>query len=173
MLRQAFAVAALLAIASARPAVTQQTAPDQVPLYALDAQFLDSTEYLIASEELHWTGEFVAVGRILSLPSTTLRGQTQFMVVGHGSGWQAGDRAWANQYFRTRVATPGDITVGKLVFCLNHTENGVYRAPHDRTEALTSGWWATTITDVSTLERYGEVKAGRSRLSVSCLRVLQ
>jgi len=174
---QVFALAVLLACASARPAVTQQPvgqpSPGQPVQAALDSHFLDASEYLIASEEIHWSGEFLAIGRQLALPSTSLHGQTQFLVVGQGAGWQPGDRAWSNQFFRTRIATRADLTVGKLVFCFNGMDGGVYRAPRDRAEALTSGWFATTITDVSTLARYDEVKAGRTRLGVSCLRVLQ
>jgi len=174
---QVFAVAVLLACASARPAVSQQPdaqpAPGQPAQAALDSHFLDASEYLLASEEIHWSGEFLAIGRQLALPSTSLRGQTQFQVVGQGAGWLAGDRAWTNQFYRTRIATRADLTVGKPVFCFNGMDGGAYRAPRDRAEALTSGWFATTITDVSTLERYGEVKAGRTRLGVGCLRVLQ
>jgi hypothetical protein len=171
--RRVFAAAALLALASARPAVSQQPVPAQPAPAALDRHFLDATEYFIASDELRWSGEFVAVGRQLAVPSATLRGQTQFEVMGQGSGWQAGDRAWSGQFFRTRVATRSDLTVGKLVFCFNGMEAGAYRGPRDRAEAMNSGWFATTITDVSTLERYDEVKAGRTRLGVSCLRVIQ
>ena len=165
MKRQIFAVAVMLFLATAPSATAQQN--------GFDAQFIDSTEYLISATELRWNGDYAAVGRIQALPTATLRGQAQFLVAGQGSGWEPGDRVWTNHYFRTRMATRADLVEGKPVFCLNETdERGVFRGPRNRLESTTSGWWATTITDVSGIER-GEVRAGRSRLNISCLRVLR
>lgn len=170
MKKQVFAAAVLLSLATAPFATTQQPPNAR---NGFDAQYLDSTEYFISAAALRWNGDYVAVGRIQALPTATLRGQAQFMVTGHGNGWEAGDRAWTNHYFLTRAATRADLVVGKPVFCLNQTgENGAFRGPRNRLEAVTSGWWATTITDVSGLD-HNEVMSGRSRLGIGCLRVLR
>lgn len=171
MKRQVIVTAVLLAFMPALPALGQEPVSNRLPLTTVDAQFLDATEYLIAPDQLRWTGDYLGVGRLLALPTTNSGGRSQFLVVGRGGGWEVGDRAWANQYYQTRPARLEDITVGKRVFCFNEIEDGVYRAPRNRLEALASGWFATTITNVASIHA-NEVKAGQSRLSISCLRVL-
>ena len=138
----------------------------------LDVQFLDTAEYFVAPEELRWQSDWVAVGKLMILPSATSQGQAQFLIVGQGGALQAGQTAWSQYYYRTRPVDVKEITVGMHVFCLNASQNDVYRGPLNRAEALNEGWWATTITDVSNLFR-NEVQAGNYRLNPSCLRVIR
>lgn len=136
-----------------------------------DGHFLDSAEYFIAQRDMGAGAyQYVAVGRMLVGPTETSRGEAQFLVVGGGAGYTIGQRVWTRYYARSRQATPADITLGKKVFCLNRQEGEVYQGPRDRNEALNTGWWMTTITDLSYLYRQ-EVRAGQYRLAPGCLRV--
>lgn len=137
-----------------------------------DAHFLDSAEYFISPDELSEGFAYVAVGRMVVGPTETSRGEAQFLVVGSGASYTIGQRVWTRYYWRTRPAMQQDWTLGKRVFCLNATEGEVYRGPRNRSEALNTGWWATTITDVSDLYRQ-EVRAGEYRLGLGCLRVVR
>lgn len=140
----------------------------QRPSY--DRHFLDSTEYFIAHDSLNGAYQYLAVARLVQAPSAATRGEGQFLVVGSGAGFEAGQRVWTRWSWRTRQAETVEAALGTGVFCLNVTENDVYRAPRSRDEALNGGWFWTTITDVSDLFRQ-EVRAGDYRLSVACLRV--
>lgn len=172
MKRRSLVLVAALAVLASRAASAQE-AP--VPAQ-FDRHFLDSAEYFIAVEEMSGAYQNVAVARMVIAPSSTSRGDAQFLVLGRGNparstfGFTNGQLVWTRHYWRTRAATTEDIALGKVVFCLNTRENGVYRAPRDRAEALNVGWWMTTITDTSDLFRQ-EVSAGEYRLGLGCLRV--
>jgi hypothetical protein len=137
-----------------------------------DGHFLDSAEHFISPDELGQGFHYVAVGRMVVGPTETSRGEAQFLVVGAGASYSIGQRVWTRYYWRTRQANRDDWTVGKQVFCLNAMEGEAYRGPRDRSEALNTGWWSTTITDLSDLYRQ-EVRAGEYRLGLGCLRVVR
>lgn len=141
---------------------------------AYDQHFLDSAEYFIATHEPSAPDEQVAVGRMVTAPTSTSRGEALFLVVGgDASGnYSAGQRVWTRYYWRTRPATTQEVRRGKVVFCLNAADDGVHRGPNDRSEALNGGWFRTTITDLSDLFRQ-QVRAGENRLGLGCLRVVQ
>jgi hypothetical protein len=155
-----------LRVSAATPAaVAARAAPA-----AFDGHYLDSAEYFIAPRAMAGAYQYVAVARMITGPTETSRGEAQFLVVGAGAGYTIGQRVWTSYYWRTRPATTQEVTVGKVVFCLNAEQDGVYRGPRDRSEALNTGWWMTTVTDLSYLYRQ-EVRAGDYRLSPGCLRV--
>jgi hypothetical protein len=127
-------------------------------------------EYFIAPGQRSWEWDRVAVGRMISGPTAAQRGRAQFEVVGPSAGYELGQRVWTQYYWASRTATLEDVVVGKRVFCLSKDTNAVYRGPRDRAEALNSGWWTLTITDVSSIGRQ-EVQSGIYRLGLTCLRV--
>lgn len=161
MLHRILSLAALVLL-TPRPASPQQ------PAY--DRHYLDSAEYFIASDSMTGAYQYVALGRLVTRPSPATRGEGEFLVVGAGPGFEVGRRVWTRHFWRTRAALPADAGLGAVVFCLNKEENGVYQGPANRDEALTTGWWMTTVTDVSDVHRQ-EVRAGDYRLSLACLRV--
>lgn len=160
-----------LAVLGSRPATAQDKPAGQAIVPAqFDRHYLDSAEYFISTEEMSGAHLYVGIGRMLIPPSSTSRGQAQFLVVG-GAGFTNGQRVWTQYYWRTRAATMDDIALGKVVFSMDAADNDVYRAPHDRAEALGTGWFMTTISDLSDLFKQ-EVRGGDQwRLSISALRV--
>jgi hypothetical protein len=151
------------------PMAAPPTEPPPAPV-GFDAHFIAGVEYFIAPGERSWTWDRVAVARMIAGPTEATRGRAQFVVTGPSAGYELGQRVWTQYYWHSRPATTEDAVVGKRVFCLSETANDVYRAPRDRAEALNSGWWTLTITDVSNLGRR-EVQAGIYRLGLNCLRV--
>lgn len=137
---------------------------------ALDRHFLDTAEYFIAPEAIGGSSAYVAVGRMTIAPTNTSRGEAQFLVVGSGAGYTAGQTVWTRHFWRTRQAQTADIRLGRRVWCLNREEDGVYQGPRDRGEALNGGWWTATIADLADLFRQ-QVGADGHRLATGCLRV--
>lgn len=162
MLYSSVLLAASLATA-VNPAEAQQPP-------ALDRHFLDTAEYFIARDSFNGTHQYVAVGRMLNGPSAATRFEAEFLIVGPGAGMDNGQRVWTRWYWATRAAEPADASLGATVFCLNTDAGGVYQAPATRDEALGTGWWMATVTDVSDMFRQ-EVRSGEYRLALSCLRV--
>ena len=172
MKRLLFAAVTIIAAFLASPLAAQQPTSDSATATpaGYDAQFLRPNEYFIAPGERSWTWDRVGVGRILSGPTAASRGQSQFVVVGKGAGYEVGDRIWTQYYWSSRPASFEDAVVGKRVFCLSASDNQVYRGPRNRDEALNAGWWTLTITDVSNIARQ-ELQCGIYRLNLSCVRV--
>ena len=155
---------AALAFACAAPARAQHQ----------DAHFLDpQNEYFVANQAYEAGWQYVVLARMLRPASDTTHGEAQFIATGSGLGHQAGQRFWSAYYWRTRVAAPSDVTIGKLVFCLDVTnDQGAYRPPASRSEAIETQWFMGTITDVEDLYKQ-EAKIGEYRVNINGLRVEQ
>jgi len=155
---------AVLALACAAPARAQHQ----------DAHFLDpQNEYFVANQAYESGWQYVVLARMLRPASDTTHGEAQFLATGSGLGHQAGQRFWSAFYWRTRVAAPSDVAIGKVVFCIDVTnDQGTYRPPASRSEAIETQWFMGTITDVEDLYKQ-EVKIGEYRVNINCLRVEQ
>jgi len=139
-----------------------------------DAHFIDpQNEYFIANREYESGWQYVTLARMLRPASDDTRGEAQFLAIGSGPGHQAGSRVWSRWYWRTRIAAPGEISVGKMVFCPDLTnDDGAYRAPTSRAEATQNQWFVATITDTSDLYKQ-EAQAGEYKLNINCMRIVQ
>ena len=157
-----------------RTAVTILVAFLAAPLAAqqptLDRHFLSSDEFFVAPESLSGAFDRVAVARQVIGPTAQRRGEAQFLIVASGAGYEAAQLVWTRYYWHSRPAALDDIALGARVFCLNRTEDDVYRAPRGRDEALHEGWWSTVVSDLSDVSRQ-EVRADTRRLNIDCLRV--
>jgi hypothetical protein len=110
---------------------------------------------------------------MLQAPSAQTRGEGLFLVLGPGAGYAAGQRVWTRFYWRTRIATPEDIRLGKDVFASDLTQDGIYRQPNDRQESLNAGWWTGAITDLTDLYKQQVTVAGDYHVHIGALRVLR
>ena len=136
---------------------------------ATDQHYISAdSEYFVAGEDYNGGWQWVVLARMIRPASDTTKGEAQFMSLGGNK--TAGERFWSRYFWKTRVATPGDITVGKVVFCADLGENDVYRPPHNRREALENRWWMATVTDVSDLYKQ-EVRVGDYRVNPNALRI--
>ena len=161
---RALPLAALFAAVIVVPAAAQEP--------VLDNHYLDSSEVFIAQQEAtesEWVA--VAIARMLEEPSSRTRGEGQFLVIGAGAGWSAGQRVWTRYYWRTRIATPDDARLGKLIFVPELTENAVHRQPNDRQEALNGSWFMATITDLADMYKRQVTAAGEYHVALGAMRV--
>lgn len=140
-----------------------------------DAHFIDpQNEYFVANQEYESGWQYVTLARMLRAASDETRGEAQFLAIGSGPDHPAGSRFWSRWYWRTRIAAPGEVSVGKMVFCPDLTRNdgSAYRGPENRAEATQTQWFISTITDVSDLYKQ-EVQAGEYKLNINCVRIAQ
>ena len=139
-----------------------------------DAHFIDpQNEYFVANGEYESGWQYVTLARMLRPASDETRGEAQFLAIGSGPDHPAGSRFWARYYWRTRIAAPSEVSVGKMVFCPDLANDaGAYRAPTSRAEATQNQWFISTITDTSDLYKQ-EAQAGDYKLNINCVRIAQ
>lgn len=154
-----------LTLAVAAPAAAQEP--------VLDNHYLDSAEIFISPQEATGSWTYLAIARMLEEPSARTRGEGQFLVVGAGAGYTAGQRVWTRYYWRTRIATQEDVRLGKQIFVPELSENGVYRQPNDRQEATNAGWWTATITDLTDMYKQQVTAAGEYHVNLGAMRVVR
>ncbi len=139
---------------------------------ALDTHFVDSADYFVRLDEYEGGyGGQVSLARMVRGPTTASNGEAEFLALQSAGSHQRGQRFWTRHYWRTRAATPQDLREGTAVIVLDAQDQGMYRAPHDRFEALTGSWWIGAITDLAGMFR-GEVQVGDYRVRPDALRVL-
>lgn len=134
----------------------------------LDQHFVADSEFFVADQDYNGGWQWVVLARMVRPPSDTTKGEAQFMSLGGNRA--AGERFWSRYFWRTRLATPDDLKVGKVVFCADLSESDVYRAPHDRHEAMENRWWMATITDDSDAYKQ-QLQIGDYRANTGALRV--
>jgi hypothetical protein len=160
MVRASLVLAASAAALSAAVARAQPT---------LDRHYVNSAEeYFVADQDYNGGWQWVTLARMIRPASDTTRGEAQFMSL--GGNHAAGERFWSRFFWRTRLAAPDDIKVGKVVFVADLSEGDVYRPPHSRQEVLENRWWMATVTDVS--EAYKQqVSVGDYHVNVNAMRI--
>jgi hypothetical protein len=130
--------------------------------------------YVVANEEYESGRQYVTLARMLQPASDATRGEAHFLAVGaSGANHPIGQRFWSRYFWRTRMATPEDAVVGKVVFVLDQTgDDAVHRPPTSRDEALQSAWFMGTVTDLSEMYKQ-QVQVGDAKVNVNALRVRQ
>lgn len=141
------------------------------PPASLDAQFIDSVDYFVRTEEYEGGyGGNLTLARMVRSPTTTSGGEAEFVAIQSQGGRQTGQRFWTRWFWRTRPARSEDIGVGATVIVFDASDQNVHRPPHDRFEAVTSGWWIGAVTDLSAMFR-GEVQVGDYQVRPTAMRV--
>jgi hypothetical protein len=136
----------------------------------LDQHYVNpAEEYFVAEQDYNGGWQWVVLARMIRPASDTTKGEAQFMSLGGNKA--AGERFWSHYYWKTRLATPDDIKVGKVVFVADLSEADVYRPPHSRQEVLENRWWMATVTDVTDMFKQ-QVMVGEYRVNINSLRVM-
>jgi hypothetical protein len=164
MISRTLVLATALGTLVAPGALAQGTPP------RLDAHYLNpAQEYLVADEEYQGGYLNLTLATMLQGPTEATQGEAQFVSL--GGQRQAGEQFWSRHYWKTRAATPGDVALGRVAFCLNSTDaQGSYRAPQSRAEAVQAGWFMAPIVDVSELFRQ-RVLIDVYTANLNCLRI--
>lgn len=134
----------------------------------LDQQFVADSEFFVADQDYNGGWQWVVLARMVRPPSDTTHGEAQFMSM--GGNRPAGERFWSRYFWSTKLATPADLKIGKVVFCADLSEGDVYRAPRNRHEVVENRWWMATITDDSDAYKQ-QLLMGDYRANIGALRV--
>jgi len=160
MVRASLLSAALLVVLSAGVARAQPR---------LDQHYLNAAEeYFVGEQDYSGGWQWVTLARMIRPASDTTRGEAQFMSL--GGNHPAGERFWSRYFWKTRLAAPDEIKVGKVVFVADLSEGDVYRPSHSRQETLENRWWMATVTDVTDLYKQ-QVVVGEYRVNVNAVRI--
>lgn len=140
--------------------------PEMVPAGA-DRHFIQADDYFLTDEPFE-DAEFLyaSIGKMQTPPSETTKHQGQFLRV------QDGKIVWTRYFAKTRIATPADLVVGKVVYYFDSQDaNGSQRTPESNQESRTTWWIKTRITDTSELYRNLVLVASGSKVNKDALRV--
>lgn len=133
-----------------------------------DAHFLTPEHWLISKNKLPNKGyKYATIAAAIQPPSAQTKGDGHFVDLNDGHS------VWTKNNWRTRPATKQDIKLGKHVFVLHaKDQDGNYRAPRSRSEALSKRWWIAKVTDDSELYKNSVTIAGKYRANLDGLRVI-
>lgn len=133
-----------------------------------DQHYLKTGHWIIGDKKLpERRHAYVAVGAPITVPSAETKGDGQFINA------KDGHTTWTRHAWRTRPATKADIKLGTYVFMVHKKDqDGNYRAPTSRAEAITSTWWVAKVTDTSELYKNVVQVAGDYRVRLDGARVI-
>lgn len=125
-----------------------------------DEHWFTSDDYLVS--ERPYEGQprrYIRQGKMLNPPTAATKSEARFLL-------SNGKELWTAHYWRSRVATERDLSIGALVFC----PHGSGRAPTDERSARRMAWLLGAVTDLSDLFK-GTVAVGNRECEVRALRV--
>lgn len=135
---------------------------------AEDTHHLQAEHWIISDRKMpDKSYSYATVGAAIQAPSEQTKGD------GHFIDLHDGHSVWTKHAWRTRPATKEDIKLGRHVFVRNaKDQDGNYRAPKDRVDAISSRWWIAKVTDDSELYKNSVTVAGKYRANLEALRVV-
>jgi hypothetical protein len=154
------------AATSGAPATPEPVAGSATPArgsIAEDAMWFQPDDYLVSAHP--YRGERLDELRVAKMlkPPPAPGTVTPFLDAN-------GTEITTEYYWRTRVATPGDVAVGALAFCRSEYHAAEGKTPTDRSESRMRPWMLGRVTDVSRLDA-GEVTIANTRCELAAVRV--
>lgn len=140
------------------PATAADEEPGQAP--DEDAHWFTADDYLVSPKPYEGRPRlFIKLAKMMTPPAEGTKSEARFLLA-------SGKELWTAHYWRSRVATDTDMSLGTMVFC---TQGGG-RAPENKDQARRTMWVLGPITDVSDLFK-GMVAVGHRNCEVSGLRI--
>jgi len=140
----------------------------QPPSADMDAHFIKADEYFTTLRPARQTTMDVQISTMLTPPSEATKGQAQFMDSYKGTEF------WTASFWKTRIAAPEDLKVGKtVIYWGRYQKSGVYYAPRNQKEARNVSWRMSKITDTSDLFKNEVTVVGNKRIAVDSIRVME
>jgi hypothetical protein len=132
----------------------QGQAPDE------DEHWFTVDDYLVSEKPYEGRPRlFIKMAKMMTPPTEGTKSEAHFLLAN-------GKEMWTANYWRSRVATDADLSLGAMVFCTQ----GSGRAPDSKAHARRTQWVLGPITDVSDLYK-GTVSVGHRDCQVGGLRV--
>lgn len=119
---------------------------------------------VLVSEEFKSGYVSAQLGKQTAPPNSS--GEATFMLLGNG------ETKTSRVAYRSHRPTPAEIVVGALIATHDSTDDGVYRAPRDRQEAMNNNWFVARIVSVDPLPQGHVIVSGGYKVSVDALRIV-
>jgi hypothetical protein len=133
---------------------------DDGPAGDEDEHWFTGDDYLVSAKPYEGRPRlFIKMGKMMTPPAEGTKSEARFLLA-------SGKEMWTAHYWRSRIATDGDVSLGAMVFC----PQGGGRPPDSKAHARRRTWLLGAITDMS--DRYkGVVAVGHRDCEVRALRI--
>ena len=133
-----------------------------------DQQYVLDDEYFISTEVFKnqdWIR--VTLAKQQKAPSKETKNEDQYIQTGDGK------TLWTKNFWKTGPALPEELKLGQIIIVLDAAdENGLYRTPENRDEAMTGSWFMAKVTDLSDLYKDIVTVSGGYKVKKDALRAL-
>ncbi|HPR36312.1 MAG TPA: hypothetical protein PLT13_01850 [Spirochaetota bacterium] len=137
------------------------------PVSAEDNHYLDDEHYFISKEKLSGGWINVALATMKTPASAETKNEAEFLTVTDG------EEIWTKFYYKTRVLKKEEIKKGVVVISLEAgDEDGAYRAPESKDEAIGGSWFMAKITDLSDMYKGYVTVSGGYKVRLDNMRVV-
>jgi len=82
-----------------------------------------------------------------------------------------GSQIWTKYFWKTRIAAEKEIKIGLVIIAFERGEDGVYKAPEDKSQALANNWFMAKITDISDKHKGYVTVSGGYKINLDNMRV--
>jgi hypothetical protein len=147
------------------PPVYRPTPP---PQYGDDAHFIQPDDFFIQRHGLESrTWIWVELAKMATSPNGSTKGEAEFMKIKNGKNY------WTGHYWRTRIASQGELHLGMVVIAFNdHQNHGVYQKPERKDRARGGSWFMARITDMSDMYKGYVTVSGNYKVGLGNLRIV-
>jgi hypothetical protein len=131
-----------------------------------DDHYIDNDVVFVSSEPFKGSGWiYVKAAKVVTAPSSKTKNEGQYMIISNG------EEIWTKNFWKTRIATEKELKVGLIVIVFERDENGVYKSPEDKSQAMSGNWFMAKITDMSDKYQGYVTVSGGYKISLENLRV--
>jgi len=133
-----------------------------------DEQYVATEDFFISTEPFKnqdWIG--ISLAKQLQAPTKETKNEGQFLRTSDGK------TLWTKYFWKTTPVAAESLKLGDPVVMADlQDENGLYRAPETRDEAVTSAWFMAKVTDLSDLYKDVVMVSGGYKIRKDALRAL-
>lgn len=118
--------------------------PSAIRVAGEDSHWIQDSDVFFL--EAPWTSDYAGVllGKVLTPATAASKNEAKIFALASSK------EVWSPHVYRTRVAQPGDYTLGRTLICFDdNLRDDTYLPPLDKDSARTGSWWIGKVTDTS------------------------
>lgn len=133
-----------------------------------DEHYVDAEVVFVSAEPFKGSGWiYVKAAKVVTAPSAKTKNEGQFMKIDNG------EEIWTKNYWKTRIATDKELKVGLVIIAFERSDGDIYKAPEDKSQAMTGNWFMAKITDMSDKYRGYVTVSGGYKINLENIRVVK
>jgi len=131
-----------------------------------DEHYIDDDVLFVSKDAFKGSGWMhVKAAKEITPPSSKTKNEGQYMIISNG------DEIWTKNHFKTRIASEKELKLGLLIIAFDDSDDGVYIAPQNKSDAIKDNWFMAKITDMSDKYRGYVTVSGGYKVSLENIRV--